>query len=59
VRQKISERLGKGFGCILFKVRLNKIKGTKNKDKENKQHGQFETIQDVVRVYHKDKRTQH
>jgi hypothetical protein len=55
----ISQRLGEGFGSIGFKVRLNKIKGTKDQDKENEQHSQFETVQNMEGVYHEDECTQY
>ena len=56
---KISQRLGEGFRGIVFKVRLNKIKGTKDQDEEKKQDGQLETVQNMVGVYHEDECTQY
>jgi len=55
MRPKKGQRLGKGFRCILFKMRLDKIEYTKRDKKEYKYHRQFEPVQDMIRVYHKDK----
>jgi hypothetical protein len=36
-------------------MRLDKIEYTKRDKKEYKYHRQFEPVQDMIRVYHKDK----
>jgi hypothetical protein len=54
MRPKKGHRLGKGFRCIFFKMRLDKIEYTKRDKKKDKYHIQFVSVQDMIRVYHKD-----